>query len=123
MDPANDWNQTLTLQEKIMKHSLVALSLGLGGAVLLATDAPAQSTGRNCADHPTVVARLASAYGESRQSIGIGANNVVIEMFASKETGSWTITATVAGGSTCLVASGQAFELLAETLPNTDPGA
>ncbi len=107
-----------------MNKILFALSLGLGGALLAATAAPAQSStqSRNCAQHSTVVERLAAAYGESRQSIGIGANNMVVEVFASVSTGSWTITATAAGGLTCLVASGQAYELLVEPLPNTDPG-
>ena len=57
-----------------------------------------------------MIERLATAYGESRQSIGLGANNAVIEVFASTETGTWTITVTSPAGMTCLVASGQAYE-------------
>lgn len=90
-------------------------------ASLMATSAAAQS--RNCAEHAMVVERLASGYGESRQSIGISANNTVVEVFASLETGTWTIVVTQPGGPTCLVASGEAFQVLAEALPNTDNGA
>lgn len=90
-------------------------------AVLIGTTATAQS--QNCADHARVVERLASGYGESRQSIGVGSDNTVVEVFASLETGTWTITVTQAGGPTCLVASGEAFQALAEGLPNTDSGA
>ena len=68
-----------------------------------------------------MVDRLADRYGESRQSIGLGANNAVVEVFASSETGTWTITVTTPQGLTCLVASGQAFEALAEALPK--PGS
>ena len=89
--------------------------------LMLATTASAQSN--NCAEHALVVERLASGYGESRQSIGIGTDNSVVEVFASLETGTWTITVTAAGGPTCLVASGGAFQVLAEALPNTDSGA
>ncbi|SMX39175.1 hypothetical protein [Octadecabacter ascidiaceicola] len=89
--------------------------------VILATAASAQSN--NCADHAMVVERLASGYGESRQSIGLGADNTVVEVFASLETGTWTITVTTPGGPTCMVASGAAFQVLAEALPNTDSGA
>lgn len=64
-----------------------------------------------------VVDRLAEGYGETRQSMGLGANNSVIEVFASDETGTWTITVTMPNGMTCLVASGQAYEALAEALP------
>jgi hypothetical protein len=89
--------------------------------ILFASTASAQS--RNCADHAMVVERLASGYGETRQSIGLGADNTVVEVFASLDTGTWTITVTQAGGPTCLVASGATFQALAEALPNTDSGA
>ncbi|MDC1215883.1 hypothetical protein N8Z63_08190 [Octadecabacter sp.] len=88
---------------------------------ILASPLSAQS--RNCATHAAVVERLAAGYGEMRQSIGMGADNTVVEVFASLETGTWTITVTQIGGPTCLVASGQAFQVLAEALPNTDKGA
>lgn len=85
-------------------------------AVLFCAPASAQ-TATNCAPRETVVERLASKYGESRQSMGLGANNAVVEVFASAETGTWTITVTSAHGMTCLVASGQAFEERADALP------
>ncbi|WP_299845699.1 hypothetical protein [uncultured Roseovarius sp.] len=85
-------------------------------AVLMASPAVAQS-GPNCAPREMVVDRLASKYGETRQSMGLGANNAVVEVFASDSSGSWTIIVTTANGLTCLVASGQAFEELAEVLP------
>ena len=72
---------------------------------------------QNCAPREMVVDRLASRYGESRVSMGLGANNAVIEVFASDDTGTWTITVTTVQGMTCLVASGQAFETMAEALP------
>lgn len=105
-----------------MKDMFRALAFGfVAGAVLPAWPAMAQ-TG-NCAPHAVVVERLSDGYGESRQTIGLGANNAVVETFASIETGSWTITVTTPGGLTCLVASGQAFELLAEAAPVPDEGA
>ncbi|WP_297772985.1 hypothetical protein [uncultured Roseovarius sp.] len=85
---------------------------------LLASGAQAQS--RNCAPREVVLDRLATAYGETRHSMGLGAQGVVIEVFASQSSGSWTITVTRPGGLTCLIASGQAFEALADPLP--DPG-
>lgn len=80
-------------------------------ACLAAVSAQAQ---QNCAPRDQVLQRLATKYGETRQSIGLGFNNTVIETFASDETGTWTITATMANGTTCLLASGQAFENLDE---------
>lgn len=92
-------------------------TLTAAAAVLLATTTDIAAQGRNCAPRDAVVDRLAEGYGETRQSMGLGANNAVVEVFASSETGSWTITVTQPSGITCLVASGQGYETLAEALP------
>ncbi len=91
-------------------------------AVVLAY-APAQAQTGACAPRDMVVQRLADAYGETRQSVGLGANNMVVEVFASGTSGSWTITVTGSDGVTCLVASGQAYEATAETEPKPGKGA
>jgi hypothetical protein len=101
-----------------MKRTLFLMSFGIGAALLTANPTGAQ-TG-NCADHAQVVERLAERYGESRQSIGLGGDNAVVEVFASMDTGSWTITVTQPGGPTCLVAAGQAYQYLNEPLANFD---
>lgn len=89
--------------------------LMIGAVVAACLTGPA--TAQNCAPRDLVIERLATKYGETRQSMGLGANNAVIEVFASEETGTWTITVTSVHGLTCLVASGQAYETLAEALP------
>jgi len=71
----------------------------------------------NCAPRDVVIARLADRFGEVRQSMGLGGNSAVMELFASTETGTWTITVTTPAGLTCLVASGEAYEALAEGRP------
>ena len=97
-------------------NAKAALILGAIGLQSAALPLNAQNA-RNCAPRDTVVARLAEGYGETRQSIGLGANNAVVEVFASPDSGTWTITVTMPNGVTCLVASGQAYEALAEALP------
>ena len=99
---------------KALTKSLIA---GMILSVSAASAGMAQQNMRNCAPRDAVLDRLADGYGESRQSMGLGANNQVVEVFASSETGTWTITVTMPNGLTCLVASGQAFEELAEVLP------
>ncbi|MEM5542577.1 hypothetical protein WNY61_07480 [Sulfitobacter sp. AS92] len=91
-------------------------ALTAASALVLATTTEAQ-TPRSCAPRDHVVLRLADGYGETRHSMGLGGDNAVIEIFASDQTGSWTITVTGTNGITCLVASGQGFEELAEGLP------
>ncbi len=91
------------------------LSLTAALACLLAIPASAQSS--QCAPREMVVQRLNEAYGETRRSMGLGANNAVVEVFASATSGSWTITVTGTNGITCLIAAGQAFETVADSLP------
>lgn len=100
------------MTEKYIKLTMLSAGLLLGAATIVEAQ-----TLRHCAPRTEVVDRLAAKYGETRQSMGLGANNAVMEVFASADSGSWTITVTMANGITCLVASGQAFEELAEALP------
>ena len=84
---------------------------------MLATSQAAAQT--SCGPRDVVISALTAQFGETRQSIGIGSGNVVIEVFASENTGSWTITATNTGGVTCLIAAGLSYEALQESLPAT----
>jgi hypothetical protein len=106
--------------EKVLKLSALTVAAIF---YLMATTEVAAQDRSNCAPREAVVERLAEGYGESRQSVGLGSNNAVVEVFASEETGSWTITVTAPNGLTCLVASGQSFEAVAETLPASDKDA
>ena len=80
-------------------------------------DAQTARSPQNCGPRYAVLKRLAKSYGEVQQSQGLGANNAIIEVFASSTTGSWTITVTMPTGLTCLVASGQAYKSLAKNDP------
>ena len=100
------------------KDKLFVMTFGLGVFMLAAAQGHSQS--RNCAERATVLETLGANYGESRQSMGLGADNSVIEVFASSETGTWTITVTRPGGPTCLVAVGDNYQHLDEPLANYD---
>ncbi|MFW8635789.1 hypothetical protein [Cribrihabitans pelagius] len=107
-----------------MLKTMMNLTLGLVLLSLLTlTAGPAAAQERNCAPRDKVLQRLADKYGESRQSIGMGQRGLVMETFASADTGSWTITVTTPAGITCLVASGQSYEVLAEALPEAESDA
>lgn len=105
-----------------MKQKLLVLSFGVGAMLLATQHAFAQQT-RSCGPRERVIERLMTTYGETRQSFGLGSNNVLVETFASNSNGSWTIIATMPNGVTCLVASGQSFEKLAETTVDTGQDA
>ena len=90
--------------------ALLAVTLAASPVAVLAQ-------GAQCGLRTKVVEHLASKFGESRHGIGLAANNTVMEVFASEKTGTWTITVTMPSGVTCLVASGEGFEAMAEALP------
>lgn len=96
-----------------MHRLLFALSLGFGLAVL-AQAGHAQAA--SCGERSKVIKSLAQKYGETRQGIGLGRNNGVMEIYASSETGTWTILITTPNGQSCLVAAGESFENLSESL-------
>ncbi|WP_170427023.1 hypothetical protein [Ruegeria arenilitoris] len=96
-----------------MQKTLYKMTMGLGILVLAAQQVHA----RTCAPRDEVIKRLTETFGETRQGIGIARQGAVMELFASDQSGSWTITVTLPDGITCLVVSGQAYETMAEALP------
>lgn len=102
----------MALERTILTVGVILLTLSLA---VMAPAAQAQGTS-HCAPRERVIDRLASTYGETRRAMGLGANNAVIEVFASSDSGSWTITVTLPSGMTCLVASGQAYETMGDVL-------
>jgi len=95
----------------------------LAATALLLGALPAGAEGRYCAAHDDVVQRLTTEFGETLQSIGLAGRDAMVEVFDAPETGSWTIIVTTPTGRSCLIASGQAFENLAEHLPDGSRGA
>lgn len=95
------------MTQKYLAGAALALSM-------LATEGAAQSPNRPiCAQRDVIVSTLATRYGESAVSLGLGPGNRVVEVFASEETGTWTITVTSVNGTTCLVASGNSYTSVA----------
>ena len=97
-----------------MPNKLFALSFGFAALILATQHAYA---GNNCAERSVVLNELTTKYQETRRALGIAANTAVMEMFASSQTGTWTMTITTPDGTTCLVASGNGFEGAADPLP------
>jgi hypothetical protein len=86
--------------------------LAILGIALAAGSASAQ--GQVCGERVQIVQRLLEKYGETRQSMGLQQNNGVVEIFASTESGTWTILVTMPNGMSCLVAAGEAWDGNAE---------
>jgi hypothetical protein len=106
-------------ERSIMPKMMFAMSFGFVALIFATQNAFAAP---NCAGRATVLNELAAKYSETRRAVGIVGNSTVMEMFASAGTGTWTLTVTTPDGTTCLVASGDGFEAIDETLPATgDP--
>ncbi|MEL6587082.1 MAG: hypothetical protein AAFY65_13670 [Pseudomonadota bacterium] len=95
------------MTKKTVLHTSLAM---LTAFLLLIASLPAQAQAANCGVRGAVVERLSGQFGETRRGIGLGTQNRIVEVFASDETGTWTITITMPDGRMCLVASGQAWE-------------
>ena len=113
----------MALERTILTVGVILLTLGLAAIAPAAQGQTLAQDTTHCAPRDRVVERLAGTYGETRRSIGLGANNAVMELFASDASGSWTITVTLPNGLTCLVASGQAYEAFTDAPPAIGKGA
>ncbi len=105
-----------------MQRMMFALSFGFAALLYLTVQAGAASPAppspgtqpRNCAPREVILTKLREEFGELRQSMGLVRNSAIIEVFASEVTGTWTITATLPSGVSCIVMSGEYFETLDE---------
>lgn len=84
----------------------------IAGALLLSAAAVPTSAGAQtvCGKRGDIIKQLEAKYGETRRTMGVQQGRGVVEMYASAETGSWTILVTDPRGMTCLMAAGEAFQ-------------
>ncbi|MEM9320601.1 MAG: hypothetical protein AAGA70_16575 [Pseudomonadota bacterium] len=90
----------------------------LAASLLACATAPQIAAAQNrpvCAERALIIDTLENRYGETAVSLGLGPGNRVVELFASEETGTWTITVTSVNGTTCLVASGDSYTVVVPT--------
>lgn len=93
-----------------MMHRNRLLSLTIALALLLPNAARAQTaTGPPCADRTSVVHNLHNVFGERLVGYGLSTAGTLIEVYAGRA-GTWTIISTRPNGTSCLVATGEAWE-------------
>lgn len=93
-------------------------TLALVAAALIAGPAHAQSV---CGSRESIIRQLETKYGETRRSLGVQQGRGVLEVYASSETGTWTIIITNPRGISCLIAAGEAFETGFQQTREGDP--
>ena len=65
-----------------------------------------------CDDRKSVVGELTQNFDEKPVAVGLQGNGTLLEVFASKATGSWTILITMPSGVSCLSLVGDSFEMM-----------
>ncbi len=97
---------------KLTNHILRTFSAGF----VLLLSAQAANAQQVCTVHDKAVVQLAKQFDEQVAGRGLATNGKrMLELFVS-ETGSWTLLASDPSGSSCVVASGQAWQKLARPL-------
>lgn len=76
---------------------------------LVATAALAQP----CAPRHDMLERLAEGYGEAPRAMGLTKGGALMEMFASADGDTWSLTVTLPSGLTCLLDAGSHFQPIA----------
>jgi hypothetical protein len=107
-----------------MKSSLKSFAFAATvGASTLLTPASADAQGQSmCAQRHSVISMLEDRYGEELQGFGLANETRTIEVWANKNTGTWTILMAMSNGMACLVASGRHYEDTSnDTIPEGDP--
>lgn len=86
-------------------------------ALLLASCAPANAQGLQCASHEAVAEGLAERWGERRVMSGVISEQQFFEVYANLSTGTWTAITVQADGMACLRTSGENFDATVDELP------
>jgi hypothetical protein len=67
-------------------------------------------------DYRELAAKLEATYAEVPVSAGLGQDGNLVSVFASPDTGTWTLVMTSPQGTSCIVAVGEAWQMKADEL-------
>ncbi len=93
----------------------IALTLAFLLTLLLGVQASA-SAQSVCTTHPEMAKQLESGYSEAPVAIGLADNAGVIEVFSTGDGSTWTMVLTLPDGTSCVMATGEAWEHLTWTV-------
>jgi hypothetical protein len=98
--------------------ALQILAILAGSSPVLA-EVPTGATAAACDDHAEVARLLGAKYQEAPVSLGLQSNGYLLEVFSSRQTGTWTIVSVAPDGEACVVAAGEHWETMAGGLPGS----
>ena len=81
-------------------------------ALSLAIALPQAALGQQgpCAKREDVVEKLGAKYGERLAGRGVASPTMIFELYASNETGTWTLLRTDTAGISCVLMTGDVWE-------------
>lgn len=88
-------------------------------AILALLTSPAMAA--NCAQRDVVIERLSTKYQETQTAGGLQSSKSIMEVWASEESGTFTVILTHPNGLSCIVASGTHWYV--DTTEKKDPPA
>jgi len=122
-EQCRDTHITDVLGRKVLNMKRVTIASLISLGLVTGVAAPSFAQGASCASRTMIVDRLSKKYGETRQSAGLNQNNGMVEVFASDDTGTWTILVTMPNGTSCLMAAGKAWQGETASVVVPDEGA
>src|SRR5262245_32207677 len=97
-------------------RSVPAMVCLVGIALLAGGPGSAQQIGTEvrvpCHRYDEIARQLGHRYREAPVSLGVQTNGNLLQVFASSESGTWTILSTSPTGMTCVIAAGKSWESL-----------
>lgn len=98
----------------LSRLAVPTLAAALAGALVIASVAlPARAqTQPTCIKRADLLRQLASKFSEKPIAAGIADNGMLLEVYASLKGETWTVAMTLPNGVTCLVASGQEWQMI-----------
>ena len=83
----------------------------MASAVLFTLNTPTHAQLAMCGERAVIIDQLKTKYQETRQAVGLIANNGAAELYVS-EKGTWTMLVTLGSGKSCIIAAGQDWNAL-----------
>lgn len=100
-------------------YATAGLALGLLAVVAL----PATAAEPVCGSRTDVAKKLAKDFSEKPTAMGLASNGNVIEVYSSIKGDTWTIVMSTPAGQSCLMAAGQAWEMMQSSQVAQGPDA
>lgn len=93
---------------------IAVAAVALGFSAPAVADENQRQVRMPCHDAIEIKKQLSRKYDEAPVAFGLQTNGNLLQIYASKDSGTWTVVSTTPAGLSCIVAAGQRWENLPE---------